>query len=271
MKLFKFAVPIAILIALMIAVVSLLEEPSNYIIAQNNITLFSSGDKTVVSVNNNAKFTVDGRIYSASHSADKRKAVVYVDYRSGSWYKPNIGGTLWYITASEKVKIAEGAEKYTLSMSGSGVAYLTDYDYSNLSASLYLYDCKEKSAVKITDNAYIHGDVHLSPDGKTVGYMADYDINTGEYTGYVSQAGTQSVSLGTNMVCVAVADDAKYKYYRELSFNVYVEPPPFLFSFHVKKANGEDVELAPETPAYDDFYLSLNADCSQAVFIVSQL
>ena len=210
-KILLFAIPAVILIIAVIIVISVLGG-SGGAITKNHICFFSDTDEMIVSGNNNAKFKIDGKMYSSHLSIDGSKAALLTDY-------DNIdGGALWFVTPSGYTLIANYVVAYQLADSGNGVAYFTDYDNRNNLATLYLYDTASKKAALITEDALFTGDdempgVSISPDGKSVSYISDYDKRSGDCAGYLKIDGKSPEKLGEMIYAVAISDGGKYIYY----------------------------------------------------------
>jgi len=193
---------------------------------------------------------------------------------------------LWFVTPSGSTKIAEDVLEYQLSDSGNGVAYLTDYDSQNDFAALYLYDTASKKKTRITDEAMYQSQdfygfdfgfgkygitgVCISPNGKSVAYISDYDRSSKEFTGYIKADGKSSVKLGNNMFALAISDGAKNIYYVKISGD---SGGGSLYA----KSGKNDNRIIPDLVYNDDYlryfnlryYINafiLNKDYSQIIF-----
>lgn len=255
-KILKFAVP-AVLVIIVILIAAPLLRGSNFSIVKDSINIFTDGDEVIVSGNNNAKFTIDGELYSSQKSIDGSKAVVLTDYSYSS------GGTLWFVTPSGSVRIADDVLAYKTSDSGSGVVYLTDYDSNKNIAALYLYDTSSKKATRITDEAMYsdYGSVTgicISPNGKTVSYISDYDSAKKELTGYIKIDGKAAEKLGDNMFALAISDGGKNIYYAKMTKDGAGA------SLNVRSGNSDN-RLISDISSYGTL-LILNKDYSQIIF-----
>ena len=254
-KILIIAIPVVIIIIAAIIIIPMLGGSGSS--RKDYIGFFSDRDETIISGNNNAKFSIDGDYFSSQVSMDGSKAVVLVDYDF------NYGGSLWFVTPSESLLIADDVYTYTLADSGNGVAYFTDYDSKNDLATLYLYSVPGKKATLITEYAYYDGDnntmqgVALSPDGKSIGYISDYDEQNFEFTGYIKIDGKAAEKLGDEMFALAISNSGKYLYYCKLDVKTEAA------SLHVRSGRNEfrlisDLNSAPS--------IMLNKDYSEILF-----
>jgi len=210
-KILIIAVPALVLIIAAIIVLPMILGGGSSVV-KNSIVFMGDGDEIIVSGNNNPKFTISGEYESAQWSMDGKKAVLLADFNSSN------GGTLWYVTTSKSVRISEDVMAYRLSDTGSGVVYLIDYDSKNDIATLMLYNTSNGNSTKITDEAMVSGrgdmtGICISPDGKTVTYISDYDSRDREFTGYMKVGNRAAEKIGKNMYAVAISDNAKHLYY----------------------------------------------------------
>ena len=254
-KILIIAIPVIVLIIAAIIVIPMLSGSGGGR-SKNYIEIFPSIDETVVSGNNNAKFTIDGAYESSQVSLDGSKAVVLVDFDD------NYGGTLYFVTTSESVLIAEDVHTYLLADSGNGVAYFTDYDRRNDLATLYLYDTSSKRATLITEYAYYDGysymqGVAVSPNGKSIGYISDYDEQNFEFTGYIKIDGKAAEKVGDEMFALAISDGGKYLYFCKVDIKTNAA------SLHVK--SGRD-EYRLISDLYSAASIMLNKDYSEILF-----
>lgn len=253
-KLLMVIIPI-VAAAAVIVVLSITLRSSRYSMVKDPIYIFQDGDTVTVSSNANAKLSINGTMESGKSSMDGAKAALLTDYDSDS------GGTLWFVTASESERIAGGVVEYNIADSGKGVVYFTDYESSTDTASLYLYDTDSKNSTIITDDAHYSAyssssTVCISPDGKTVTYVADFDGAAEELTGYIKVGNKPAEKLGDNMIAVAVSDEGKYIY--------YVKRIGDSMSFYVKSGENENRLIADFDPY--NYYMTFTQDYSQLIF-----
>ena len=209
-----FAVIIIIVIIAAIILASLIKKPGASEM-KDSINFFTDTGLLVVSGNNNPKFTIDGDLASSQKNMDGNKAVALIDYRGAK------GGELWFVTTSGCYQIASGVLDYRLSDSGNGVAFITDDNSAKGTATLHLYDTSAKKDTQVTDGAIYYNNNNgggmigtcISPNGKSVGYIGNYDPAKNEYTGYVCIYGKDPEALGVNSFAVAISDGGKYIYY----------------------------------------------------------
>ena len=252
-KVLAIAASVVVLIIAAIIFIPMLGNSSGSTV-KDSIAFFEDRGEVIISGNNNPKFTIDGNIESQRTSTDGSKAVIMTEYSYRN------GGTLWFATTSASALIADSVYAYVLADSGNGVAYFTDYDERNSMATLYLYDTSSKKATLITQDAYCDGGtmpgVAISPDGKSVCYISDYDERKSEYTGYLKIDGKAAEKLGDEMFAVAISDGGKYIYYCK------VDTKTESASLHVISGRNENRLMS-------DVYgisIMLNKDYSEAMF-----
>lgn len=255
-KILAISIPVITLALLAIALTLLIKSP-HYIAQKHGIQVVQGADFAAVSVDTSAVINIDGALSGYLISMDGAKAALLMDVAEA-------GGGLWYVTSAGKTKVADDVVGYVLAQDGNGLAYLTDYNADNETAVLYLYDCSAKKTVKVADEALFFGDyspygVCLSPDGKTVTYLSDYNEETEQFACYIKNGGKAAEKLGNSLVCVAVSNNAKYLYYIKQSgmedTALYV------------RTGQDDVKLIPDCAGIDlsaDTYL--NSDYSQLMF-----
>ncbi len=97
----------------------------------------------------------------------------------------------------------------------------TTYGYDDYIkvGTLNLYDVKKKSNVEIAEEVVVDSAV-LSPDGKTVAFVAEYDA-TDDFMGFYSVNGKEPVEVGKEKRVFAISDKAKYVYYTDVD-RIYV-------------------------------------------------
>ena len=217
----------------------------------NHILIFEDGDEVFISGNNNEKFSIDGNLYDYHTSADGSKAVVLADYS----YNQYSSGTLWFVTTTDATKIADDVVSCFFSDSGDGVAYFSDYVAQDQTASLYLYDTTSRNGTLIAQDVYYWSPVVISPDGRSVGYVTDYNSSNNEFTGYIKVDGNEPERLGGETFAVAISNSGRHLYY--IRTDRYGGS-----SLHVR-SRGNDLRLA-----VDQYYfvLRLNQDYSEVLY-----
>ena len=214
-KLLLFTVPI-MLVILAITAVLFMQNGTRVYNAKNSITFFKNGDTVTVSAND-ATFTIDGTLHSYQKSMDGSKAIALTDYNDDT------SGTLWFVTATNCTLIDDGVFAYQLASSGNGVVYVADYNDLSGIATLYLYDTVAANTTQITDRALHDGyfntftGICISPNGKSVSYISDYNSPDKKVAGYIKIDGRPPEKLGDNMLAIAIADGGSYIYYAEMS------------------------------------------------------
>ena len=255
-KILIIVIPAVVIIVALIVVASMLGG-SGGSAQKNHIEFFSDSGESIISGNNNEKFAIKGTAASTQISLDGSKAVVLIDFNSRN------GGALWFVTTSGAVLIAEDVFAYRLADSGNGVAYFTEYDDKIDEAALYLYDTSGRKATLITDKAYFNGNstmpgVAISPNGKSVGYILDYDERNYEFTGYIKIDGKNPEKVGDEMFAVAISDGGKYLYYRKVDVKTGEA------SLHVRSGRNE-FRLVPDA---SNVQMMLNKDYSEVLLSV---
>ena len=256
-KILLIGVPVIVVVIAAIVIISLLSKGGGSVV-KNNISFFTDRGVVFVSGDNNPKFSLDGDIYSTQRSMDGSKAVVLLEYRS------NTGGELWFVSTSTAYQIADDVMAYRLSDSGNGVVYLTDYDSRNSVATLFLYDTSSRGTVKITEDAFYYGSsdmmgICISPNGKSVGYISDYDDRDEEFTGYIKVDGKTPEKIGKDTFAVAISDGGRHLYYVKKSDDGYSG------SLHFRSGRN-DTRLASDANSLS--VLMFNSDYSEAMFVM---
>ena len=256
----KLAVIAIAAVVLIIAAVNVIPALGGYRYATTKdwIEIRAGYEEVIISGNNNPKFRIAGEPYGYELSMDCSKAVVMVDYDDAE------GGALWFVTTSGSQLIAKDVIGYLLADSGNGVAFLTDYDEDDGTATLYLYDTSRKNMTQITDRASSldRGGVFglaISPDGKSIGYATDYDDESYEFTGNIAINGSRQ-KLGDNMLAVAISDGGKYIYYAKY------DTGDGDISLHVRSAQNDNRLVSDADSIIGS--IKLNKDYSQIIYSI---
>ena len=252
-KILVIAAAVVVVIVAAVVVISMLGGSSSYQV-KDSILMTEDNGEVIIIANNNAKTTIDGELWYYQNSMDGSKAAVVVDYDSRT------GGTLWFVTASDTTKVADDVYAFMLSDTGNGIAYFTDYDNRDQTAFLYLYDTSGKSSALATEDAFYNGysqmpGVAISPNGKTIAYVADYDSRYDEFTSYIKIDGKAAEKLGDETFAVAISDGGSHQYY--VSFNRDGNP-----SLNVRSGRNEN-RLASDMYRLE---LMFNKDYSEVIF-----
>ena len=222
------------------------------------IEVIDGDGEVIISGNNNARITIVGDLISYDISMDCSKAVVLVGYDDEDV------GDLWFVTTSSSVKIAGDVSDYFLADTGNGVAYITDYNEKDETAFLYLYDTSGNKKTLVSDYATSEDGemfgVAVSPDGRSIGYITDFDKSTFEFTGRVSIDGKTSEVFGDNMMAIAISNKGKHIYYVKVDAEVQIT------SLRVR-SGAVDNRLATNASQVNAFIF--NKDYSQILFTLS--
>lgn len=249
---------LAIMVIAVPVVISLLPEKPNYFFVKNSISMFATDNTLIVSAGESDLFAFDSKIIYgagvAESSIDKSKAAVLSIKDDDS-----NAGALWYISAAGKQFVADDVYGFMISDNGNAIAYFTDLNTETYSVTLNLHDSETEESIVIAENAV--GRVSISPDGKTVSYITDYSYDTEQtieqFSTYIKTVGKPEELLGENMLCLAVADDAKYIYY--VDFGNTVDPASLL----VRSESGDTVIISDYTFNNTS---ALNKDYSQLLY-----
>jgi len=253
-KVLMFGVPaLVIIIAAIIFLPMIFGSGSSGV--TDSIIMFGDKDEIVISGNNNNKFSIFGEYRQSQSSIDFSKVAVLTDYDYTN------GGVLWFVTTSKAVKVADDVLAFKISDTGKGIVYLTDHDSRNNEATLFLYDTSRGNATKIAEDAMYVGDgqmngVCISPDGKSVAYISDYDPSDDSVNGYMKIGNRAPEKVGSNMYAIAISDGGRHMYYVKQSNEGVV-------SLHVKSGRNENRLISDVSSSIT---LRLNKDYSQAVF-----
>ena len=253
-KILMIAIPVVVVIIAAIIVIPLLVGPSSNTVS-DSLIFFSDRDQVIVSGNNNNSFTLDGAYRSVQRSIDGSKAAVLTDYQSDS------GGTLWFVTTRNSVKIADDVLAFVLADSGNGVAFLTDHDTRNDVATLYLHNTSNGRSTLITQEAmyFGHGEIEgiaISPNGRTVTFISDFDERDNEFFGYIKDGNRAPERLGRNEFAIAVSNGGRHLYYVRVTEDGDM-------SLHVRSGRNEQRLIGDMGWG---IRLMLNRDYSQVIF-----
>lgn len=205
-------------------------KPGKYEFQKANISFITiEGEKSAVIVDTNVLDTkIDGEVSTSQTNFDGTKAIALSSNK-----------TLYYVTTSEVLKIAEDVRHCIFSALGDGVAYI-DAGYN-----LQLYTYSDKQSLLVAKNItkfYIA----ISPDAKAVTYVDPRN----ELFVY---KGGQSTLVGKDLKSVAVSNSGKYVYSYSRDNN----------SLYVSSIGKEKSKIAGDISG--DTYL-LNRDHSEIIF-----
>jgi hypothetical protein len=115
------------------------------------------------------------------------------------------------VSKEKYIEVSKNVTRFVISDNGECIAYMTSN--GDDTSTLMLFNSISNKSEKIADNVAAFGGISISPDGKTVSYIADVNVNITEYNGYVSINGDKPVNLGKNIICFKVSNNAEYIYY----------------------------------------------------------
>lgn len=156
----------------------------------------------------------------------------------------------------------EDARGVKVSVTGDTLLYYTDcentnyynalfgYDSSIEVGTLHLYFIKKGKDVKVAEEVVLNSAV-LSPNGKTVAYVTDYEASD-DFRGYYSVKGKKPVEVGKEKRVFAIADKGAYVYYTD-DDRIYVQ-----------KKKKEPEKLASDIYSAN---VLLNAECTEMLFV----
>lgn len=195
-----------------------------YLDSENNLYLFEKGQENVkigTGVGYQGyRFSSDGsNIYYLNHDydlyvkeADKEKSklasnvldyeiledeqvIYYIDYEN-NLYKSDFAG--------DKTKLVSDA--FTLHLTSDNTVY-----FQNDEGNLYQYDEKAEDKIKITENAI--EDLTLSPDGKFMTYLTEYNYDKSYGELYIKMGDKEPVRIASDVTFHDTSVDSDYIYY----------------------------------------------------------
>ncbi|MDR2665080.1 MAG: zinc ribbon domain-containing protein [Oscillospiraceae bacterium] len=197
-----------------IVLVSLFK-PSKYTKTKSVAIIAQSADEVVFITKSGAKAAFDGIYEQASLSMDGTKTAFLIADEDYEEY------TLYYSDGGTPKRAAYGDNmRFSLAASGKAAAYLTwdDGDDSYTDCTLYIYTGGKSTKIASGVHSY---NFCISPDGKTVAYVAKYDSDDGDFVAYIWDG--KSSEVGKNKAPVAVSDGGRYFYYRNKDGTLYVQ------------------------------------------------
>ncbi|MDR1330237.1 MAG: zinc ribbon domain-containing protein [Oscillospiraceae bacterium] len=255
-KLKKLIVPVMILAVVMIAasVVFNAFKPSKYETVKGVIFIWQDDDEVVIEPSGESKTKIDGVLVSQLRSFDGTKAALLINEDgTGSSYNSD-GYTLYHV--SDKVnRITDGVYDAKLSLSGDGIAFTKEVDYSANEGELYLWingNVNEITSPLIGAHFAANIGYCISPDGRTVAFTyvgLDGEDIIGAYPYYSTKL--NGAVHGDDVQLVAIADDAKYVYYNKNS------------AFYVMKGSDDNSKQKLGENVYQYYF---NSDLSQIVY-----
>lgn len=240
----KFLIPgiaVVAVIVLICLVASLFKGGSNgtFTAGKNSIVNILDDDGSAIAIYGSAEF-VDLKV--------EKKGNVY--YNASQNVAAFLNDSKELVIVKDKKVIETGYDDVNyivMSASGDTLAYLSEV--KNGEGTLFLLDIKSKKAKEIADDVRV-GTVVLSPNGKTVAFVGDYD-DAENFKGYYSVNGKDPVEVGKEKRVFAIADKAAYIYYQD-GDRIYVQKG---------KKDGE--KLATDISSVSAYF---NADLSQMIY-----
>lgn len=185
---------------------------------------------------------------------DKIDADDYDDYDSSIDGKISVILTsddqLYAVNGTKLQKVADDVLKYELSVTGNGVAYLTEEGDDGY--TLYLYNISSKKTTTISDEVSMRT-VAISPDGKSVAYYEEND--EGEDVLMYSTGKDPVKVTNSEVTLYGIANSGKYIY----ASRINDQDEEHLYSFNTK---GESTKLG----AIDSSSIRFNKDHTQVMF-----
>ena len=230
----------------------------------------SSGDESYMKVSEKAPYaiqTYEGDLYAYYLNGDQKKLD---DAQANSQKRSMDGSVICYMNEEKELVLVkedkviktgiDEAEGLVVSQRGDTLAYfsdcekatyhITDYGYDDfiLVGTLNLYDIKKKTSTEIAEEVVV-GSAVLSPNGKTVAFVAEYEA-TDDFRGFYSVNGKKPEEVGKEKRVFAISDKGKYVYYTDVD-RIYV----------AKK--GEEEKLANDVRYVEAL---MNADNTEMLF-----
>jgi hypothetical protein len=247
-KLNKLIKPaIALVIAVAVAVIALnVFKPSKYETFKGAVYLAQLDDEVVIEPNGKDRTTVYGRLITSYQSLDGTKAAALISEDGLSEYDRDFDGYALYLITDKITLITDGARSIQFALSGNGIAFTKEIDYETGEGTLFLWS--DGKIATVTNSFCTSNDYCISPNGKIVAFTTGEaeDFSGAYYNGNI-------VRLGSALEPFAIADGAKYVYYRNHNNSGY----------YVMKGGKEDSreKLGDNVSIY-----WLNRDLSQIVY-----
>lgn len=130
--------------------------------------------------------------------------------------------SLYYINENmEPVLVAEDVNSVKMALSGDYFAYtVAEDEFTFFDGILYLYDVKRDKSTKISKDIHTN-DICISPDGRTVAYMKDYE-SLDDNTLYICTLGKDEKKVDKDgCFPIAISDGGKYFYYANFNDKLY--------------------------------------------------
>jgi len=213
-KVLTIAIP-AVAIVVIAAIIALVLGGTSSYGEIKGFQLMETDGRTLIATPNGSSHTINEEYHSHQLSLDGSQMAVMTDWEWG------YGGVLYHVSGNKApVRIAEDVYGFIISDNGNGVAFYTNYDREHEVADLNLYNAKNKSTLRVDPNAYFSSSmemVAISPDGKTVFYTSEDDVNQDGSTTWITMVSNRGKNdnVGRELFPIAVGDNAKFLYYNK--------------------------------------------------------
>jgi len=246
------AAALVFIILLLVLVPRMAKSPVVSTYGSNQLSYYSTDDEMIFYNNRRVVAKIEDAGTTPVLSMDGSKAAILADYSRGD------GGSLYLIDSKGEKLIDDSVYYYVMAPSGNAVAYLKDYDSSEHTATLMLYNGRKSVKLKseLSTGYLDEGALVISPGGNAVAFL-EFDDDDEEFTSYISIGGKAPKKFGKYQIVVALSDNAKYVYYIEMDKDKYTG------EFYVKAGN-DKVKLASDADNLGN--LLFNEDCSQLLF-----
>jgi hypothetical protein len=244
----KVLVPAAVVVvAAIVALVlfSTVFKADKYIKTQGANTYNFSGDEFIFIAADGTRTAIDAGDYESFASGRDGKSAAFIladeDYELYS---------LYYSDGGKPKLVAEGDNiRFVLAASGSALAYAIydEGDNSRSESVLSVYSGGKSTQISKSASS---SNICVSPDGKAVAFISDYDEDDGDFTAYVWNG--KSTQLGKNKSPAAISNGGKLFYYFNKDRN-----------FYVQKGDKDDTKQRLGNDVYIELF---NADSSQVIF-----
>lgn len=221
-----------------------------------NRILYATGEK--------AFYIIDGKGNKATFQYASASAIYIAPDRSAAALTVDNedAQTLYAIQNGEVKRVCNNAGQFLVSLYGDAIAYYTDVDEVESTASLYLYDIQQGKSTLIEKNVFYDTgsdmSVVLSPDGRTIAYAQKIDYDKKVATMRLAIDGSAPVTLGRNEIVLGVSNHADYLYYA-VSDSLDGE-----WDIRVRHGN-DDIRLVAKVSASSFAGFCFNADLSQVL------
>lgn len=199
------------------------------------VIAMNSKDDSFMQISEKSVFQIterDGDLYAYYLDGDEVKLN---DEKASSQVYSMDGSVVCYKNENEELVILKEGELIEtgidevrgvqVSSAGDTLVYFSDCEYATYYETKYgyedtirvgtlnLYDIKKKSNIEIAEEVVVDSAV-LSPDGRTVAYVAEYDA-TDDFKAFYSVNGKEPVEVGKEKRIFGIANKAKYIYYTD--------------------------------------------------------